>query len=144
MMRLGLDLGKKRIGIATSSSGIIASPYENYDCRTEQKDLEHIAKIVINFNVKEIIVGLPYNMDGTEGDMALYVREYCQKLQKMVPDCQIVLTDERLTSCEAEDILINMNYSREKRKKMLDAISATLILQSYLDKKKNQGCNYDN
>lgn len=132
MMRLGLDLGTKRIGIATSSSGILSTPYENYNCRTEQADLMHIVQIIKKFNVKEVIVGLPYNMDGSEGEMARYVRDYCEKIKQQV-DCEIILRDERLSSLEAERALIDMDYSRKKRKNHLDEVSATIILQSYLD-----------
>lgn len=135
MKKLALDIGTVRIGIATCDIlNVLASPLENYNCKSLEQDMEHIAKISKDLSVDEIIVGLPYNMDGTEGRMAEYVREFCEGLKKYV-DCEIVLRDERLTSLEAEDILIGRNYSREKRKKMLDALSATLILQSYLDEK---------
>lgn len=134
--KLGLDLGTVRIGIATSDMlGMFASPYENYNCVNEQQDLIHIAEIVKKFNIDEIIVGLPLNMDGTEGKMVVYVRDFCNKLSTLV-DAKIIFRDERLTSCQAEDILIERNYRREKRKQMLDALSASLILQSYLDEKK--------
>lgn len=136
MKKLGLDLGTVRIGIASSDMlNIIASPLENYNCKSREEDIKHISKIAKDLQVDEIVVGLPYNMDGTEGWMAEYVKDFCEDLKNYV-DCQITLRDERLTSCEAEDILISRNYSREKRKKMLDALSATLILQSYIDEKK--------
>ena len=135
MKKLALDVGTVRIGIATCDAlNIIASPLENYNCKDLQKDIEHISKIANELNVDEIVVGLPYNMDGTEGRMADYVRNFCKELEKSI-QCKITFWDERLTSCEAEDILISRNYSREKRKKMLDALSATIILQSYIDQK---------
>lgn len=136
MKKLALDIGTVRIGIASCDAlNIIASPVENYNCKDLQKDIEHISKIAKDLQVDEIVAGLPYNMDGTEGKMAEYVRNFCAELEKFV-DCKITFWDERLTSCEAEDILISRNYSREKRKKMLDAISATILLQSYIDQKK--------
>ena len=135
MKKLALDVGTVRIGIATCDAlNIIASPLENYTCKDLQKDIEHISKIANELNVDEIVVGLPYNMDGTEGKMAEYVRNFCKELEKSI-QWKITFWDERLTSCEAEAILISRNYSREKRKKMLDALSATIILQSYIDQK---------
>ena len=136
MKKLALDIGTVRIGIASCDLlGILASPYENYNCKDYEKDILHIAEIAKQLNVDEIIVGLPYNMDGTEGRMAEYVRNFCDALSKHVT-AKIILRDERLTSVEAEEILIDRNYRREKRKKMLDALSATIILQSYLDEQK--------
>ena len=137
MKKLALDLGTVRIGIASSDAlGLLASPYENYNCKGYEKDIEHISVIAKQLSVDEIVVGLPYNMDGTEGKMAEYVRKFCDDLRPHV-NCPITLRDERLTSCEAEEILISRNYSREKRKKMLDALSATIILQSYIDEIKS-------
>lgn len=135
MKKLALDLGTVRIGIASCDElNIIASPYENYNCKSREQDMKHISDIAKNLNVDEIVVGLPLNMDGTEGKMAEYARQFCEELKGYV-SCNIIFRDERLTSLEAEDILIGLNYSREKRKKNLDAISATLILQSYIDEK---------
>ena len=135
MKKLALDIGTVRIGIATSDMlNILASPYENYVCKGLNQDIKHIAEIVKTLNIEEVVCGLPYNMDGTEGKMAEYVKNFCEELGKLI-SCKITFWDERLTSVEAEDILISRNYSREKRKKMLDALSATIILQSYIDQK---------
>ena len=80
MNRIGLDIGKARIGIATSSS-TLASNFETLNCKSWTKDTNHIAEIIKKFDAQEVIVGLPLNMDGTESELSIYAKKFCDMLQ---------------------------------------------------------------
>ena len=130
---MALDYGDVRIGIALSDiTGFLASGYENYTRKSLDEDCRHIAEIADNNNVKIIVLGLPLNMDGTEGVRVEKTREFADELMKYT-SCKIEYLDERLTSVSAEKILISADVSRKKRKAVLDKLSATIILQDYLD-----------
>lgn len=135
MRKMGLDIGTVRIGIALSDPlNILSSGYETYHCKSRAEDLMHIQKIVEEKQVEEIVVGNPLNFDGTDSKMTEYVKLFCEDLKKTTL-AKIVMQDERLTSLEAEEILISQNVSREKRKELIDKVAATIILQSYLNLK---------
>lgn len=135
MKKIGLDLGKARVGIAMSDMlGILASPYETLQSKGIERDVEYIANLSKQFNCDEIILGLPINMDGTESEMSEYAKEFAQKLQKKV-SANIVLRDERLSSVQAEEYLNDVNKRGKKRKELLDQVAACIILQEYLDEK---------
>lgn len=130
---MALDYGDVRIGIALSDvTRFLASGYENYTRKSLEYDCKHIAEIVNNNNVKVIVLGLPLNMDGTRGDRVDKTIAFAEELQKYT-DAKIDYLDERLTSVSAEKILISADVSRKKRKDVLDKLSATIILQDYLD-----------
>ncbi|MGN0960704.1 MAG: Holliday junction resolvase RuvX [Christensenellales bacterium] len=130
---MALDYGDVRIGIAMSDvTRFLASGYENYTRVNLEADCKHISQIVANKNVKIIVFGLPLNMDGSEGDRVKKTREFADILSKYT-DAKIEYLDERLTSVSAEKILISADVSRKKRKQVLDKLSATIILQDYLD-----------
>lgn len=133
---MGVDYGNVRIGISMSDLlQIIASPFETYQTRSESEDLEHIAKLAKDNQVETIVIGLPLNMDGTEGDRAEKTREFGEKLCKCV-EAKVVYQDERLSSVTAEDILIESGVRREDRKKVIDKLAATIILRTYMESKK--------
>lgn len=135
MRKLALDIGDVRIGFATSDiMGIIASGYETYTRKGGAKDYEYIADFCQKNQVDTIVVGLPVNMDGTEGDRVIITRQFADELKEYVGDRKIVFQDERLTTVQAERMLIQGGVRREKRKKVIDKVAATIILQSYLDK----------
>ena len=137
MKILALDIGTVRIGVAVSDiMEIIASVYEVYRRKYLKLDVEHIAKIVTDLNVGEIVIGLPLKMDGSEGQSVEMAREFGEELKKVV-NVPIHYQDERLSTVSAERILIESGMRREKRKDKIDSIAATIILQTYLDKKKN-------
>ena len=137
MKILALDIGTVRIGIATSDiMEIIASAYEVYRRKYLKKDVEHIAKIVSDLSVGEIVIGLPLKMDGSEGQSVQMAREFGDELAKLV-SVPIHYQDERLSTVTAQKILIESGMRREKRKDKVDSIAATIILQTYLDKKGN-------
>ena len=133
---MSLDLGDVRIGIAISDIlNIIANGLETYNRQSDEKDVEHIANLVKEHNVKVIVLGLPINMDGTKGERVEKTYAFAEKLKKVV-DCKIDYMDERLTTVTAERVLIDGNVRRDKRKQVIDKLAATIILQSYLDMKK--------
>lgn len=136
MRILSLDIGKKRIGIAISDAlGLTAQPLETLYRKTESADFQQIKKVAQNMSVTEIVVGLPLNMDGTVGPQAKDAYDFVEKLKKEL-EIPIKLWDERLTTLEANRILIEADISRKKRKKVDDKLAAQLILQSYLDSTK--------
>lgn len=132
---MALDYGEVRIGIAFSDLlKTIASPFQTYKRKGEKQDLEFFNQLAKQNEVELIVVGLPRNMDGTEGDRAFKTREFGEKLKQQT-NLEIVYVDERLTSVEAEDMLIQSGMRREKRKEVIDKVAAALILESYLNKK---------
>lgn len=134
MRKMSLDLGDRRIGIALSDlMGIIASGYETYTrCGDAEKDLQYIVSLIKEKQVDTVVLGLPVNMDVTEGERALLSREFGEKLKALV-DVKVDFLDERLTTVSAEKLLISADVRREKRKTVIDKIAATIILQDYLD-----------
>lgn len=132
---MALDYGEVRIGIAFSDLLLtIASPFETYKRKNEQVDLEFFKNLSKEHEVSKIVMGLPMNMDGTEGERAFKTREFGEKL-KNACGLEIEFVDERLTSVEAEEMLIQSGMRREKRKQVIDKIAAALILESYLNRR---------
>lgn len=135
MKYLGLDLGTKSLGLALSDrTGLIASFYKNISYTDEDKLLEEIKDIVEKEHVEKLVLGLPKNMDNSLGWRSTETIEFKEKLEKML-DKEVILEDERLTTKIAENMLIDFDLSRKKRKKVIDGVSAVIILQSYLDRK---------
>ncbi len=134
--KMGIDYGDKRIGIAfTDFLLTIASPYEVYKTVNEEEDLKYLATLAQKQEADEIVFGLPLNMDGTEGERAEVTRAFGEKLGNL-SGLKVAYVDERLTSLEAEEILISAGIKWEKRKELIDKISAQLILESYLNQNK--------
>ena len=133
--KIGVDLGKARIGIALSDPlGIIASVYTTLTGKGMEEDIKQIVALISEKDADTVVLGLPLAMDGTDSEMTLYAREFAQKLKEKTT-AQVVLWDERLSSYEAEEILKQQKVKDwRERKKILDQVSACLILQSYLDK----------
>lgn len=133
--KMGIDYGDKRIGVALSDLlCIISSPYEVFINKGEDESLKHLDKIIKENDVDEIAMGLPLNMDGSEGERARLHREFGQKLSDF-SGVTVHFVDERLTSAEAEEILISSGVRREKRKELIDKLSAQIILQTFIDNK---------
>ena len=133
---MALDYGLKRIGIAmTDIMQIMASPFDTIESVSLKKNAGKIIEIAKNNDVSTIVVGLPINMDGTECEMAVTVRKFIEEI-KLISDIEIVTIDERLTTAQAERMLIDEgDISREKRKGLKDKLAASFILQTYLDTK---------
>jgi putative Holliday junction resolvase len=130
---LGLDIGKKRIGIAISDiMGLIAHPVETILREPEKAAIEKIRQICKDNNIKKIVAGLPKNMNNTIGEQAQDCINFMDKLKN---EYEIIFEDERLTSKQAEFILAQTGHKYTKDKKLVDLKSACLILQQYLDRK---------
>lgn len=135
MRKLALDVGDVRIGLALSDiTGIIASGYETYTRKGVPQDYEYIRNFISANSVDGVVIGLPVNMDGSEGPRVTLTRQFGDELQTFIPDIPITYLDERLTTVQAERMLIDGGVRREKRKKVIDKVAATLILQAYLDR----------
>ena len=134
--KMGIDYGDKRIGVAlTDALCIISSPYEVFQNQSMQQSINHIDKLIKEFDVDEVALGLPLNMDGTEGERAKLHREFGEALANF-SGVKVFYVDERLTSAEADELLIASGVRREKRKELIDKISAQIILQTYLNQTK--------
>ncbi len=132
---LGLDVGDKTIGVAVSDEmGWTAQGVETIRRESKEKDFARLQELITHYQVGEIVVGLPKNMNGTIGPRG----ESCQAFASQLADrtsLPVHLWDERLTTMAAERMLIAADVSRQKRKKVIDKMAATLILQGYLDAK---------
>ena len=136
MRYLGLDLGARSLGIAISDrTGLIASFYKSIRYDSEDKLLSDLEKIIKDEDIDKIVLGYPKNMDNSEGFRAQETVLFKEKLEKLVMK-EVILEDERLTTSLAESVLISADLSRKKRKKVIDGVSAVVILQSYLDRRK--------
>lgn len=135
MRKIALDIGDVRIGIATSDPmGIIASGHQTYTRTGDiKKDAEYLVKFAVDNACDTLVVGLPVNMDGTEGERVVKTREFVETLQ-LYTDIKIVYQDERWSTVSAEKALIETGMRREKRKNVVDKVAAAIILQSYLDR----------
>ena len=136
VIRLGLDIGKARIGVAISYS-VIASNYETIYCKSWTKDTNYIAEIAKKVEAEQIIVGLPLNMDGSQSEMCDYAKKFCEMLSTKISS-KIIFVDERLSSVSAEEIMHQCKTKTAKKKGLIDQIAAMVILQTYLDKQ-NEG-----
>lgn len=134
--KMGIDYGDRRIGIAmTDAMCIISSPFEVYQNKGVEDAVNHIAELVSKYQICEIAMGLPLNMDGTEGERAILHKEIGEKIATKT-GVNVFYIDERLTSAEAEEILISSGVRREKRKELIDKISAQIILQTHINNHK--------
>ncbi len=137
MRYLGLDLGSRTLGMAISDPlGIIASSYKIVRHDEEYARLvDDVLETVQEKKIDAIVLGLPKNMNNTigpKGELSFQFKEMLEQKIKI----PVYLQDERLTTKQAENLLINNDTSRKKRKKVIDSMAATIILQSYLDKNK--------
>lgn len=137
MRYIGLDLGSKTLGIAVSdTTKTIATVLTTLRFKDENYDslLEPLKKIISDEQVSKIILGYPKNMDNSIGERALITLEFKKKLEDAF-NIEVIMEDERLTSVISNNILIEADLSRKKRKKKVDGVAAQIILQSYLDRK---------
>ncbi|MDR2251337.1 MAG: Holliday junction resolvase RuvX [Endomicrobium sp.] len=132
---MGVDYGLKRIGLSiTDLLRITASPFDTIESISIKKNAVKILEIAKANNVSVIVFGLPVNMNGREGEMSETVRKVVDEIKTLSSDVEVTTIDERLTTAQAERILIEEgDVSRQKRKGLKDKIAAALILQTYLD-----------
>lgn len=137
MRTLGIDYGRSRLGLALSDeAGILASPLPVHRRRGLEENLAFLAALVSREGIGEVVVGLPVNMDGSLGEMANEALAFAEALTERL-GLPVTPFDERLTTAEAERVLLEANFSRARRKGLRDSLSAVLILQGYLEKRRN-------
>ena len=138
MRYIGLDLGTKTLGVSLSDKlGLIASFYKTIEFKDEDYNslIEPLKEIVKENDIKTIVLGLPKNMNNSLG----FAVERSMNFKKLIEeniDVEVILEDERLSSVEANNIMISEDLSRKKRKKKVDALASSIILQRYLDRRK--------
>lgn len=134
---MGLDVGTKTVGVAISDElGWTAQGLTTIKINEEENELgfEKIGEIIKEHGVGKIVVGLPKNMNGTIGPRGEACQYYASELERLY-GLPVVLWDERLTTMAAERVLLEADVSRKKRKKVIDKMAASLILQGFLDSK---------
>ena len=130
---LALDVGTKRIGLAVSDPlGITAQGLEVLIRKDRAADLNRLLEVAHQWGVQLVVVGLPRHMDGRLGSSAPQILELVEILQKTL-GVEVVTWEERLTTAEAERVLIQADVSRRRRRQVVDQLAAVLILQNYLD-----------
>ncbi|WP_035139636.1 Holliday junction resolvase RuvX [Fischerella sp. PCC 9605] len=130
---LGLDVGRKRIGVAgCDRTGLIATGITTVERTSFQQDVEQIQQLVNEREVQVLVIGLPYSMDGSLGFQAKQVQKFATRLGKVL-NLPVEYVDERLTSFQAEQLLIAENRSPSRHKALIDRKAAALILQQWLD-----------
>ena len=136
MRIMALDVGTKRIGVAlTDPLGMLAQPYTTVNRTDDKGTAEVIVDLLQEKNVVELVVGLPRRTDGSEGPEVQQVRQFVDCITEKWPG-PVVWYDERLTTAGAEQVLVAADVSRAKRKKVVDQLAASLILQGYLEYKR--------
>ena len=135
MRILGLDLGSKTIGVAVSDA-LLWTAQGLKTLQRSSKELEELREIIREYEVGEIVLGYPRNMNGTLGPRCVVTEEFAGKLRAKM-GLPVELWDERLSTAAARRSLLEADVSRSKRKKVIDKMAAVLILQGYLDHKKN-------
>lgn len=132
MRVLAIDYGDARTGVAVSDAlGMIVGQTTVIHSRNPQKTAQELARLVKEYGAERLVMGFPRNMDGSEGTRAALYREFAALVEQ---ECQmpVVLWDERRTTVEAHNILSDCNYHGKKRKNIVDAVAASLILEGYL------------
>ena len=135
---LALDVGEKRIGLAVSDPlGITAQGLEVLTRKNREADLARLVEVAREWGVQKIVVGMPRHMDGRLGSAAPKILELAQSLGEAL-GVEVVPWEERLTTVEAERVLIQADVSRKRRRQVVDQLAAVLILQNYLDHRQQQ------
>lgn len=136
---LGLDIGRKRIGVAgCDGTGLIATGLTTILRSSFARDIEQFQELIQQRQVQVLVVGLPYNMDGSLGFQAKQVQSYARRLATAL-NLPFEYIDERLTSHQAEQMMIAQNISPSRNKGLVDRKAAALILQQWLDARRQQG-----
>ena len=134
MRSMSLDLGTRTIGIAVSDlTGLIANGVETLRRTSPERDFMRIQELLAEWEVEEIVLGYPKNMNGTIGERAEISEAFAEELRNRFPGISVILWDERLSTVAAEKVLISADLQRKKRRKVIDMMAAVVILQNYLD-----------
>lgn len=141
MRIMGLDFGSKTVGVAVSDSLLLTAQGVEIIRRKDENKLRQtlarIEELIVEYEVEEIVLGLPKNMNATEGVRVELTNEFREKLERRT-GLPVIMWDERLTTVAADKIMMEAGVRRENRKEYVDKIAATLILQGYLDRKSMQ------
>jgi putative Holliday junction resolvase len=139
-VRLGVDVGTVRVGVAVSDpSGILASPVGTLARDTAQgTDLARLAALVVERAAVEVVVGLPRSLSGAEGKAAVAARAYGARLASQIAPVPVVYQDERLTSAGANRMLAERGINSKKSRRVVDQVAAVSILQDYLDRTRSR------
>ncbi|OGW61629.1 MAG: Holliday junction DNA helicase RuvA [Nitrospirae bacterium RBG_16_64_22] len=133
---IGLDFGTKTIGVAVSDAlGVSAHPVGEIRRTSAARDLDAVAGYVEEYEARGVVIGLPRNMNGTLGPAAEKVLAFVERLRSRL-DVSVETWDERLTTAEAERVLIEADLSRKRRREVIDRMAAVLILQGWLDRRR--------
>ena len=135
--KIGLDVGDVRIGVAVSDlMGLTANPRETYVRKKDDvnADIEYFCEYAKREDADAFVLGLPKNMDGSEGPRAEITRQFGDLLAER-SGLPVIYQDERLTTVSAERVLLEADMRRDKRKQVIDKVAAAIILQAYLDRK---------
>ena len=139
MISLGLDYGSKTLGLSISDrTGTIASSLEVIRYSSIDELMTRLDEIVYTRKVDQLVLGNPLNLDGSLSKRSEETLEFKDLLEKRYPTKKVILQDERLSTVEAQRLLLNNDTRRDKRKKVVDKIAATIILQAYLDRSSNE------
>ena len=137
MRALALDIGDKTIGVAVSDLlGLTAQGVETIRRTSNKNDLKRLGELIAQFEATTFVIGLPKNMDGTEGTRCELVRNFAAKLAEAFPNVEQIFFDERLSTVAMTKTLIAADVSRKKRKQVIDKMAAVFILQGWLDSRK--------
>lgn len=140
MRYIGFDLGTKTLGVSVSDNlGLIASTYKiiRFEENNFESLLPEVKKILEEFKTNTIILGLPKNMNNSLGEAANRSLSFKKLLEEKL-NSNVIMQDERLSSVEANNIMISGGLSRDKRKKYVDSLAANIILQNYLDRRREE------
>ena len=134
MRIMGLDLGESRIGVALSDELLLtAQGLCVINSRGSANDLAQVLQLIEQHAVTHMVLGLPRNMDGSSGPMVDKVKEFGRRLAERKPELVLEYWDERLTTTAAQRVLVDADMSRSRRRKVVDKVAASLILQGYMD-----------
>ena len=141
MRIMGLDFGSKTVGVAVSDALLITAQGVEIIRRKEENKLRQtlarIEELVVEYEVEEIVLGLPKHLNGTEGVRVEITEEFKEKLERRI-GLPVVFWDERLTTVSADRAMMEAGIRRENRKEYVDMLAAVFILQGYLDRKNNE------
>ncbi|MGY1856246.1 Holliday junction resolvase RuvX [Modestobacter sp. SYSU DS0290] len=138
--RMGVDVGTVRVGVALSDvTGTIASPLETVRRSKDQRDLDHLAGLVVTHEVVEVVVGLPKHLSGASGSSARDASTYARDLASRIGDVPVHLVDERLSTVTAATHLRAGGIDSRRQRSVIDQAAAVVILQSHLDGRPRTG-----
>jgi putative Holliday junction resolvase len=133
MRILGIDYGDRTIGLAVSDKMLItAQALQSYKVKNKEEDIQFFKNLASKYNITEIVIGLPLRMDGSEGSRVKKTKHFASWLKKSL-DIPVIYWDERLTTKQALRIMREKRLSNQKKKELVDQISAVIILSSYLN-----------